>query len=348
MSIALDIGASRFRSLRTENDRAVARSSRALHAIIPDSVARRSILDRLSIPFSICDGWLLLTGDAACDYAALFQAAATPLLPEGLLPASNPPARQIIASLIERLLPNAKRPDEVCCLTIPGRGVDRPRGVDEEHEFFTRMVRLRGYRPIVMSAGLAVILAELVQESFTGIGISLGAATSEFCLALNGIEVATARIPFGGSWIDMRIAEDNEQYAWDLLGNRYVYIDDVSRWKESLSGSIAQPQDDREYRLTELYRHVIGMLLQEAAIAIRESPRARTMSSPLTIVCTGGMVRVPGFGTLMQQMLPVASFPLKTQKIRVVADSEYTVARGALISAEFESGGFASRHPTAA
>jgi hypothetical protein len=336
MTIALDLGASRLRSLRRRGERLIARSGRALYAVLPDSILRRRALEKIGVPFSVSKDTLILASDAAAEYSRLFQVPTLPLLPEGRVPTENPPARQILAALIEQLLPAPTQANEVCCLTLPGAKRALRFVAREEREFLSHVVELRGYRPLVLSAGRAIVLAELEDDTFTGIGMSFGAATSEVCLARHGMEIASCSVPIGGDWIDRALADADPQFAWDSAGARHIYLDEVTRWKENLSGSVLHPKTEREAFLADLYRDLIGQVLDETTNSLLTSPLALSLPHPVSLVCCGGTAKIRGFGNMLQQMLADAAFPLRVQRVRMVIDSDYTVARGCLIAAEIE------------
>lgn len=341
MTIAFDIGAHRIRSLRREGNRLLARSCRSLYAVLPDDELQQRLLQQIGVPFAACDGGLILMSDVAVEYARLFRSVPVPLLPGGRVPLDDPPARQVLASLVETVLPRPARPGELCILTAPGRdgsqpAATRPASRDPEIDFLTRLLRLRGYAPAVISAGMGVVLAELVDRGFTGIGISFGAAYSEAVLAHRGVEIARCAVPHAGNWIDDRLARITEEYAWDAAGNRYLDCTAIARWKESWTGSIVEPASHRESLLAQLYEGLIAHVLRKAAEEFSARRDVVKALGPLAVVVCGGTARVRGFGELFERVLRAADFPLGIESVRVAVDSDYTIARGCLIQAELE------------
>jgi len=336
MTIALDIGTSSLRSLRRRGERLIGRNCRALYAVLPDSSQRRSVLDQLAVSYSVSENNLILTCDAAADYSRLFQVPCLRLLPEGRLPANNPPARQIVSWLIDRLLPEPADSQTVCCLTLPG-----PKRSDSftslpQSELLTHLVRLRGYRPVILNPARAALFAELGSESFTGIVICFGAGTTEMVLGRQGVEVASHTVSIGGDWLDQALAEADPQFAGDASGNDGLYLDDVTLWKETFGRSILHPRTDREAFLADCYRDMIEQVLEEVQQALLTSPLALSLPHPISLILCGGTARVRGFGNLFQQVLADTSFPVRVKKVRLVTDSDYIVARGCLIAAELE------------
>jgi pilus assembly protein FimV len=336
MSIALDIGAFRMKSLRREGERLVARGSRCAHSVLPDNTASRNALDRAQLQYATCEESLLLFGDSAEDFARLFQSPCLSLLTAGHIPHDDPPARQVLATLVEAALPEPHTPGEICCLTLPEKR-DSAEATDRELEFFSRVVKLRGYEPIVLGAGMAAILAELVDCGFTGMGIDFGAATTEVSLAHRGIELARCVIPRGGNWIDAQLAEQNNEYAFDANGNRYLDTESARCWKEDSARSLNNPADEREAYLVELYSQIIAEVLDEAASTFAANPGVCDVPQPVDIVCTGGMASIGGFSNVFERFSQDGRFPVDIGRVRVCAESDYTVARGCLICAELES-----------
>jgi hypothetical protein len=59
---------------------------------------------------------------------------------------------------------------------------------------------------------------------------------------------------------------------------------------------------------------------------------------PLPLVVAGGTARIPGFRDLLLDVLPSVSLPVSIGDVRLVAASDFTIARGGLIRAELEAG----------
>lgn len=337
MSIALDIGSYRMRSLRNDGDRLIGRSCRSQYVILDNDESQRTLLNHMEIPHAICDETLVVMGDNATEFSRLFQTPCRQLLPDGKIPEGDPSARQITASLIESLLPKPPRPGELCCLSFPGVPDAHHREGHLDYEFFTRLIRLQGYEPMVISSGLAVSLAELVGCSFTGIGMNLGASRAEVSLTHLGNEVAHCSIPIGGNWIDEQFAVRNSEYAWDARGIRYPDVSGVAVWKESLTDSITDANGGREKLLAEICREYISRVLNETAKEFAGVSAVRNIPRPASISLCGGIVQVPGFVDIFREELRNTPFPIEVNQLLPGNEPEFTVARGCLIYAELES-----------
>ena len=336
MTIALDLGASVLRSIRVSGERLAARSARAIYSAVEDAPARRQMLEQLGMSYAICDGSIAVPGDAARDLAELFHVPLLTLLPEGRLPQGDPPARQMLASLIDALLPPPSQANELCAMTLPGNS-----GADLESEtarFFLQLVRLRGYSPLPILQSTALVLAELVNEGFTGIGMSFGSSACHVSLINRSREVATVCVEQAGSWIDAQLAELGEQYIWDARGNKYLDEEAMRRWKESGVAQLDEPTHcERERNLARLYREVVENVVAKAGREFKEKLLLPDSWPAMSIVVSGGATRVRGFIPMLAQTIREANWPIRVKQIRQAEDSDLTIARGALIHSELEA-----------
>jgi hypothetical protein len=337
MSVGLDVGSSQIRSLRRRGDQLIGRSSRALFAVLPDAPEYRALLEAGQIPFAVCDGALALVGDNATAYSSLFHVRPQSLLPQGHLPANDPVARQCSAAVVDALLGEPDQPGEFCCVSLPGGEVSRSLATSNELEFFSRLIRLRGFTPQVLSAGMAAVLAHLVHNSFTGIGLSFGAATSELVLAHRGIEQAVCSSPHGGDWMDELIAEHCSYLICDTNGATYLDVEHAAVERHGFAGSLAAPHDEPSEFMTAIHRDLAYALIRSAAVELAQEPRTLDVPQPLPVIVVGGVARIRGFRELLHQTFEAAEFPLAIRDIQLVTENRFAVARGCLINAQLEA-----------
>ncbi len=337
MSIGLDVGSSQIRCLRLRGEQTVGSSSRALFAVLPDASEYRSLLKAGHIPFAICDGALALIGDNAAAYSSLFHVRPQALLPHGHLPTNDPVARQCLAALVEALLGEPNQPGEMCCITLPGGEMFQSLATSNELEFLTRLIRLRGFTPQVLPAGMAAVLAHLVSRSFTGIGLSFGAAASELVLAHRGLEVAIATSPRGGDWMDELIADHFEYSLCDADGASFLNLDQARTHREQFNSTFASPAKPGSQFLADVYQDLVYGLIRSAAVEFSQQPRALDIPQPLTVIVVGGVARAQGFRKLLQEAFEAARFPLEIGNILFSTDDDFEIARGCLINAQLET-----------
>jgi hypothetical protein len=337
MTIALDPGAFAMRSLRRNRDELLSRRCRSIAASIRESDARRHWLDFAKVPYFRAEDYLVLPGSAATEADELFETIPRDLLPAGLLPIADPVARQVLAMLVEGLLPWSEHRNEVCCFTQPGAppaGIGGDSPLEMRREFFARLIHLRGYHPVALNPATALVLAELGEAGFSGIGVSLGAASCEIAVVHRGKQVAQGRLARGGRWIDEQFALRARTFRRDSFGEEVLDVEATRRRKESLTLNDAADGDSR--LVADLYRNLIGELVEVLTETLATNVQIPLLPRPLSIVCAGGPARIGGFCELFGAVIDRQPLPVSVTGPHLVSDHEYAVARGCLIWAELE------------
>ncbi|MFM9965407.1 MAG: hypothetical protein ACKV2Q_29835 [Planctomycetaceae bacterium] len=337
MSVGLDIGSSQIRCVRRRGERLMGRAAQAMFTPLPDAPEYRALLKAGHIPFAVCDGALTIVGDNAAEYSLLFHVRPQSLLPHGRLPTNDPVARQSLAALVDALLGEPDQPGEMCVITLPGGESFQSLASSSELEFFSRLIRLRGFSPQVMSAGLSVVLAELSRNSFTGLGLSFGAATSELVVAHRGMELAVCSVPQGGDWLDEQIAIEFGDIMLDDAGETILDLPKSAQRRLTFDGRLNAPISNVERYLASLHRDLLYALIRSATFTLASLPRVLDIPQPLPVVVVGGVARIGGFEGLLRHAFELARFPLSVQDIRMANNHDFTVARGCLINAQLES-----------
>jgi len=336
MSVALDLGAHTLRSLRYRGESLTARRQRSAYAVIPDVPSQREMLRQARIGYANCDGNLVLMGDAAIEMSRVFDLPSMDLLPAGMVPANNPVARQVAAIMVDALLGMPQQADEVCCFIQPAQVVDARDERSESQEFFRRLIRIKGFQPLSMSAGQALVFAELARDGFSGIAAVLGASGCELTIAHRGVPMFSRSIPRGGRWLDEQVARLCELTMRDPSGRMRYDIDQSSRLRESAKSAVSSPTLDAERHLQFAYHDLINHLCGEFLRSLEETPRLRELPQPASFVLSGGLFETPGLADLLRQKLMTMSLPIRIQTPRLAPRGMYAIARGCLINAELE------------
>ncbi|QDT15681.1 disk-shape morphogenesis protein volactin [Alienimonas californiensis] len=331
----LDLGVHRFRSLRRSGGRTIGRSCRAAYGVLPDSPARRRLLEQVGLNFATTraaegeESELLLFGDAADEYAKLFGTPPLALLPDGKVPTDDPPARQIVAALIDSLLPDPVSDEEPVKVIFPGGEADR--------EFLSRVIRLRGYEPQAVDPAEAFAAATMPATGFRGLALICGADRWELAAVLGGKVVARCVAEGGTTALDRRRAEDRVEVVYERDGEKYLDVDACRRTRETFAGTLLAPQGEEERAIAELHAAALGELFAEAARRFSGEPSLRHIHKSLPVFCGGGGGRIAGFAELVERELADAQFPLPLGPVTAVKADDYLTARGALILAELDN-----------
>lgn len=329
MSLGLDCGTSRFRALERKDSELCGRHLPTAYAAVPDRDAQRRLLSQARIPCCFSDDALLVLGPEAPHVAEALHRPLIPLLPEARLPEEDPIGRQVAARLVEMILPTPSHGGRAT-LVLPR---DAAPG-DPTYEFFTRLLRLHGYETHAIPAVLALVLAELEADQYTGVAVSFGAGTVSMGLAHRGELVAHAVIDRGGDWIDQRLCERFRRTLFDPAGRQFLDLAGVARWKTSPERSLAAAVAPDEELLRELYRESMRALLEAFRAVLTREARRGMDRRPLPIVLHGGGAAIIGFTHLWEECWRAAAIDLPVRRPQLTRDGNWTVARGCLIHAE--------------
>ena len=335
MSIAIDFGASRFRALRRQEDRLIGRQTAAVYVSVPDQPAQRRLLQQADVQFIPCDDALIVLGDAATDVAESLSLPTIPALPSGVLPPSDPLGRQVVAALAESIIPVANHKGEPCAFVAPG-GVIDPN--DPGLNFVSRILRLLDYEPIVMNPAHALVLAEMGDQQFTGVGLSLGESVSVLAVTHRGRMVACRSLALGSESIDRQIAEQTNRFLHDADGNRYLDLNAVRQWKAELNVPLSECHSNEEQRLAELVAKQLSIIGHELSrLLSSEACRGIFSESGVTLTTCGGTAKLPGLVELVGRVFRRNEALAAIDHLRICPDECWTVARGCLVAAEIES-----------
>jgi len=335
MSLAVDFFVSGFGSLVRIYLCLVGRQVPACYASLHDAEPQRRLLRQAKVKFTPCDDALIVVGEAAIDVAESLSIPLIPLLPDGNLPSGDPLARQVAAMLTEAIIPESQSPGSVCTFIPPAAAhIEGDPGL----EFFARLVQMRGYDPVVMNPGHALALAELSEQQFTGIGLSLGAAVSSIAIIHRGKIVASRTLQQGSDTIDRAIAEKTERFLWDSDGNRYLDVAAIRDWKASLSTSLVAGRKREEKLLAELLARQVATIGQHISRLLTSNECRKAMPrQPLTLAVCGGTTRLTGFADLIGRVLRQNPELSSISQLRLCQDDLWTIVRGCLIAAEVET-----------
>jgi hypothetical protein len=320
MTIALDVGTRRFRALKVGSGELVAKTCATTCAFLPDKPHVRRLLETAQTRFLPDGDQLVIWGESAASLARRCAIKTEHLLARNPLRKQKQTIIRPLDDVLDLLLPSAQA-EEVCCI---GSLSD-----DLHADWLMAAVAARGYRIVVCSAGLAAVLAELVEENFTGIAMVFGGSRCEAVLANNGEEFARYELPRAGDAIDQSLAILEDRYWWSMSGFRELETDGITEWKESLTTKVTEPAIPRAERLLTGYEQLVSDLVAGCESRFDRHP----VSASLPVVVSGGAARIPGFLELMSRHLRESYLPIHLKDVRL-ATAEYTIARGLLIQAE--------------
>jgi len=340
MICAIDFGSCWIRSIFRNPEspqRLSMYSEKSEYALIQNTGQHRRLLEDQQIPFAECEGALVVSGNSARKAQWLSRVPLTPLLTEGIVPVDDPPARQILSVLTEAMLPKPSGAVNLCVLTIPGLRDGSVTAMKNE-EFLCRLVRMHGYRSVVVHPAEAALLATCSETSFTGISIVLGAETTSICVARYGRPLATETITVGSNWIDAELASQFQVQVWDENGDAYLDPETVRQWKHETLFDLQNALGERERVMSRMYVVLLDRVVRTLSQMLSTAPvRNALRRQRLAVMLTGGSANLEGLVGLLTEQFIEQGIAERILSVRCDSDPATAVIRGALIFGELEA-----------
>ncbi len=327
--IGLDVGTCNIVMAQNRGNRiSISKQQNAFFAI-PQSKFTRQILQKNDIVFFEHNKLFYIVGDSAENFANMFNANTMRPMEKGLLTFKEDEGVAIIQAIIKTLVQRPKRLGEIVCFSVPGEPVNDGQSVStvSGHETVIKMyLESLGYLALSINEALAIVMAEMGEENFTGIGISMGGGMCNVCLAYMSVPVLTFSIQKGGDAIDESVSKEVGLPATKVKGIKEAGI--------NLS---ALPKNKVELALQMYYTDLINTIVKTIEKVVASSNRIPKISDPLPVVISGGTASPKGFKERFEVALRGIRLPFEIASIRIARDPLYTTAKGALVMAMSES-----------
>jgi hypothetical protein len=281
----------------------------------------RSMLTRLNVQYVSIGGRMIVVGDPAFELANIFNRETRRPMKEGVISPSEQDALPIEKLLLESLLgkPNFER--EKCYYSVPAEPIDADFNVIYHKGVFGGLLKKVGFDPKPLVEGHAVVLSELAEDDFTGIGISCGGGMFNICVAYKAIPCLTFSTCRGGDWIDRNVAT--------VLG---IKTSRATAIKER-GVNILVPRNREEEAVEIYYRNLISYALENIKSRFETAEGMPSFPEPIDIVCAGGTSMIGGFIDVFREEFESIKFPITVKSIRRAEDPLYSVAKGCLVAA---------------
>ncbi|KJR44079.1 magnetosome protein Mad28-2 [Candidatus Magnetoovum chiemensis] len=334
--VGLDVGTSNIvAALNKGSDIHLLRQVNAFFTVNESKFAKK-IFAKNDVIFSEKDSKYYIVGYAAEGFANMFNENTKRPMFQGIISSKEDESLYIMQAIINSLITKPKNFGETICFTVPGEPVDLDVSLPDEdkanrnitgytpvHASIIEMyLESLGYTPISINEGLAVVMSELGEENFTGIGISMGGGMCNVCLSYLSVPVVTYSIRMGGDYIDTMVSKDTKETATK-----------VKVIKELSFNLMYMPKNRLEIELFTRYSEVMTALVKSMEQVFSLSERIPKISSPIPIVLAGGTAMPKGCKERFENILKSVSLPFKVSEITVAKDPLSSVAKGALIMA---------------
>ncbi|MBF0517097.1 MAG: hypothetical protein HQK97_08265, partial [Nitrospirae bacterium] len=204
------------------------------------------------------------------------------------------------------LVPPPKNQGELVCYSIPGDPIDAKISVLHHDTILKRTLQDMGYTAISINEGFAVIMSELAEESYTGIGISMGGGMCNVCFSYLSVPVFSYSIQKGGDYVDTMVGA--------AVGEAATRIKLI---KEKELNLLKEPKNKIETSLSIYYEDLLESLILSIQRVITTSESVPRLSKPISVVLSGGTAMPAGVREKFEKLLKANRLPLQFSSVRM-------------------------------
>lgn len=325
MAKGLDVGTMNIICAEKDGDSTAFAQERNAFLEIEASDLTRSMLDMAKVLYIEKDDKFHILGEDGFKFANVFGRNVRRPMKHGIISPEEKESIPMIKLIIEKVLSNPTAHNELCCLSTPADPVDSNMNVLYHKRTVEALSKRLNYETQVIDEALAVIYSELSKQSFTGVGVSVGAGLTNVTVAYMATPIVSFSISRGGDWIDEQVA-----IATGLTKERVTSIKEKNFFltTEFEVGSV-------EGALSVYYDALITYIIQNLKKKLAEVTPPDT---EFPIAIAGGSTRPRGFNNVFENRVKEANLPIDVSNINKAKDPIYTIARGCLIAALTKQG----------
>ncbi len=319
----VDIGTAFLKGAQKIKDNIVFKSQRNAFFEVELTDFTKNILDKSKVKYIIKEDKLYVVGDEAFEFANMFNKETRRPLSKGVISPTEKEALPMIELLIKSVVGKPSHPEEIIYYSVPGEPRDADFNILYHEKVLGGFLRKLNYLPKAINEAHAVVLSELANEDFTGIGISFGGGMVNVCLSFMSIPVFRFSVTKAGDWIDQQVS-----MAVDETASR------VSAIKEqTLNLGKEQGLSKIESALSIYYNHLIEYVIENIKQEFNQSKKIPLIQKPMTIVVSGGTSLPKGFVERFKRILDQLKLPIPVGEVRIASQPLNTVCKGALVAA---------------
>ncbi|MEE9584902.1 MAG: hypothetical protein V3W51_05405 [Candidatus Brocadiales bacterium] len=319
----VDIGTAFISCAEQAGDKVMFRSERDAFFEIAYSSFTRNILNKAGVRYIKKGKKLYVVGNSALEFANLFHRETRRPLSRGIINPGEKESLAMIVVLLAGIIGESKRSGEIAYYSVPGIPADAKfNTIYHEkvlHSFLTKL----GYEPYPINEGQAVILSELPEESFSGLGISFGGGMVNVCLCYLSVPTFSFSITKAGDWIDQQAAMATNETTSHVCAKK----------ETSLNLNSDVQKNNIHNALSIYYNYLIEYVLENIKEAFENAEDRPSLDNPIPVILAGGTVKPQGFANRFARLMNQTKLPFPVSGIKMAKQPLQAVAKGALIAA---------------
>lgn len=325
--IGLDCGTGNF---VVASDAGIEIQRNAFLTIEKEATTKRQ-LKRMKIPYVEIEGQLHLIGKDAFNYSNIFtnKELRRPMK-DGLLNPTEQDALPVLRHIVRTLIGADASPGSKVVYGVPAPPIDAEREVDYHEDVLKELIEMNGFKARAMNEGVALGMAGLADDQYTGISISFGSGMANVAVMYMGMSAIKFSVSKSGDWVDTQVSAD--------CG---ISKSKAQQIKEKGNYSISPHSEERLSRehnaIKSYYSALIRYVLANIANQFSSSEDTPVFPDEVPIVVGGGTAMPEGFVDLFKEQFTQSDFPIDVGDIRLVDEPLTAVARGLLEEAKLEA-----------
>lgn len=319
----IDIGTCFIKCAEKKSDSIIFRSQRDAFFEVEHTNFTRNMLDNSQVKYIIKEDKLYVVGDEALEFANIFHKDTRRPLQKGIISPSEKEALPMVELLIKSVLGKPRSAGEIVYYSVPGEPIDADFNLIYHEKILYSLISKLGYTPRPINEGHAIVLSELAEEDFCGIGLSFGGGMVNICLSYLSVPIIAFSVTKAGDWIDQQVA-----MAVDETASRICAIKE-----SSLDLSKEAGLSKIESALSIYYGYLIEYVIENIKREFEKSKKMPRIDKPISIILSGGTSLPKGFSDRFRAILESSKFPLSIKSARMASQPLRSVAKGSLVAA---------------
>ncbi|MBF0106437.1 MAG: hypothetical protein HQM16_14060 [Deltaproteobacteria bacterium] len=291
---------------------------------VPFSDMAKNTIEKNGMNYRKSGDYLAVLGSGAQEFAAFSSGEMHRPMQNGLLTSQEEQALPMIKDIIKLVVDKPKKFGDKLCFSVPAAAPGYESDLVFHAAVFRQFFAGLGYNTKALNEGTAVVLSELAEENYTGIGISMGAGMCNVCFSFLSVPVITYSVPKGGDYIDQSVSRIVSESM-----NKVRVI------KEGELDFTKPPKNRMEQAFHVFYEDLIESVLKTLTGIFAKTPAGNMpkFQKAIPVVLAGGTCMPNGFAAKFDTVLKKVSLPIEISEVRTAKDPLRATAKGCLVYA---------------
>ncbi|OGW95991.1 MAG: hypothetical protein A2Z81_02805 [Omnitrophica WOR_2 bacterium GWA2_45_18] len=322
LGVGLDIGTANIVAAREINKGVEVEHSHNAFLYIRTDEGTSELLARMKIPKHMVKERPCVLGKNAFDFSNYFDRTTQRPMNVGVINPLERDAIHIVNMIVDSILWKPRVPNEICCFCVPAQPVDSNTDIFYHRNVAETMLSVFGFKAMPMNEAFAIILSELKEKKFTGIGVSCGGGMTNICVSYKAVSILEFSVARGGDWIDAHASQ-----VLDISANKVALIKEKGM-------SILKPETREQEAIALFYKKYINYFLTQIAKVFHAPDKSPQFEEPIDMVFAGGSTMIGGFMEVVRQELKSIDLGVPISEARKAVEPFFCVAKGCLYNAQ--------------